>query len=101
MTDNCEMNNDLISREALKKAMDKKALDLANGGMIFIESINHIIDNAPTIERPQGEWICKPVTFGTCILQGYECNCGRVVMQRENFCPECGAEMQKDKNDSL
>jgi hypothetical protein len=75
----------LIDADVLKKAMDKKALDLANGGMIFIESIKHIIDNAPTVEtdievatkdayehgytdgwkerfgepdeRPQGEWI--------------------------------------------
>lgn len=49
-------------------------------------------------ERPQGEWIRKPITFGTCILQGYECNCGRVVMQRENFCPDCGADMRGKDN---
>lgn len=28
-----------VDADDLKKAMDKKALDLANGGMIFIESI--------------------------------------------------------------
>lgn len=39
----------LIDAEALKEKLNKKALDLANGGMIFIESINHIIDNAPTV----------------------------------------------------
>jgi len=44
-------------------------------------------------ERPQGEWKPKSVTFGTCFLQGFECDCGRIVMQRENFCPNCGAEM--------
>ena len=43
------MNNDLISREALKKAMNEEALNLSNGGRIFIENINKIIDNAPTI----------------------------------------------------
>ena len=41
----------LIDANALKEAMDKKALDLANGGMIFIESIKHIIDNAQTINK--------------------------------------------------
>lgn len=44
------MNNDLISREALKEEMNKKALELASGGMIFIDTINMIIDNAPTVE---------------------------------------------------
>ena len=44
------MNNDLISREALKKAITD------NGYSHYFE-IFEIIDNAPTVERPQGEWI--------------------------------------------
>ena len=44
--------------------------------------------------KPKGVWKPKKVKFGTCSFQGYECNCGRVVMQKENFCPECGADMR-------
>lgn len=44
-------------------------------------------------KRPQGEWKPTNVPFGTCFLQGFECECGRIVMQRENFCPDCGAQM--------
>lgn len=41
---------DLISREALKKVMNEEALNLSNGGRIFIENINKIIDNASAVE---------------------------------------------------
>lgn len=39
-----------IDADELKEEMNKKALDLANGGMIFIETINNVIDNAPTVD---------------------------------------------------
>lgn len=102
-------SGDYISREDLKKALDKKALDLANGGMIFIESINRIIDNAQAIplpneqtaweqgyeaglaqgkHRPQGEW--------SEFEGGYRCsNCDDIEVYTPNFCPNCGADMQK------
>lgn len=123
-----ENKSDLISRDALKEELElSKYIIPTDISRLLNSEINRCIeaiDNAPTVtaftlediegvraetikmmknryERPQGKWIRKPIRFGTCILQGYECNCGRVVMQRENFCPHCGAEMQKDKNDSL
>ena len=40
----------LIDAEDLKKAMNKEAVNLSNGGRIFIENIYNIIDNAPTVE---------------------------------------------------
>ena len=109
------MNNDLISREALKEEMNKKALELASGGMIFIDTINMIIDNAPTVditeeqaidklhktgwlpmhdkemtERPQGEWL-KIGDIGL----AYTCNkCGEVNVIPTKFCPNCGARMK-------
>lgn len=66
------MNNDLISREALKKAMNelhKETIDIFV--KYGIEKVYDLIDNAPTVtpekalidklkggaERPQGEWI--------------------------------------------
>jgi hypothetical protein len=103
-------NGDLISRSALKKAFE----DTVCIEPMPYAFVKQIIDNAPTVEipnysgqvvpdmlqgwryeeRPQGEWKPTNVHFGTCFLQGYECKCGRVVMQRENFCPECGADMR-------
>lgn len=53
-----------------------------------------VIREATKEIKRQGEWKPKHVTFGSCFLQGFECDCGRVVMQRENFCPNCGADMR-------
>ena len=52
------------------------------------------IENAPTIEQPQtGHW--KPIEDSDC-WRGYVCDkCGKAVNQRENFCPNCGARMEK------
>ena len=82
------MNNDLISREALKKALSSKDLITWTheyGDAIPIEWIMSTIDNAPTVEaytpeqvkelvdlnkklseaRPQGEWIENKVIVET------------------------------------
>lgn len=81
------MKNDLISREALKKELEKVFFN-DNDDMNRIEQI---IDNAPTVaERPQGEW----VKIGDIGL-AYTCNkCGEVNVIPTNFCPNCGAKMK-------
>lgn len=113
------MNNDLISREALKEKLNKKALDLANGGMIFIESINHIIDNAPTVdlkdiyqeghydghlegytkaineEKPQGKWKGKGIER-ICSVCGFDVPVSKFELCK--FCPNCGADMRPKPN---
>ena len=102
------MNNDLISREALKKAIEP--YKYATDGVF--EGISLIIDNAPTVEvytkddiagaynegymcgsreaekaRPQGEW----AEFEG----GYRCsNCDDIEAYTPNFCPNCGAKMK-------
>lgn len=49
---------DLISREALKKAIDDYA-EKRQDTLLWQSDIEDLIDNAPTVEpnRPQGEWI--------------------------------------------
>lgn len=95
------MNNDLISREALKNHI----ID------IFDEEVKHdkkwamglkyslkIIDKALTIEeRPQGEWIkWNFKTFGAMGDWEYKCsNCEKVYGGEYNFCPNCGAQMKE------
>ena len=109
------MNNDLISREALKNALKEYKY------CGFYDKVIEIIDNAPTVDikdeiagaynegymcgsreaekaRPQGEWIevdIKSTPYG-----GYTCNrkcnkCGYFTREyRLNFCPNCGAKMK-------
>lgn len=103
-------NNDLISREALRKALhnffDGKVID--EPAYILRDVFCHI-DNAPTVDiptelckgcrflkdcetcedkiRPQGEW--KPISFQ------FECNlCECFCAYKANFCPNCGAKMK-------
>ena len=110
-------SGDCISREALKEEIDKKALDLANGGMIFVESINRIIDNAQAVplpneqiaweqgyeiglaqgkqDRPKGVWTTDEKGYFYCE------RCGRYPHDQyatTDFCPKCGADMRKGED---
>ena len=114
------MNNDLISREDLKKSMRKsineryiswtKTITVADIATLIFDEIEY----APTVdttfkevvayecgqksvERPQGEWIKHYdssdgftwLTCSRCMFKAYE--------DDYNFCPNCGAEMGKEK----
>ena len=81
------MNNDLISRSALKEAFKKKCC---------CEISLDLIDNAPTV--PQGKWITSKIDG-----EKYNCSeCGgacwyydyRGDISKSNFCPNCGADMR-------
>ena len=112
------MNNDLISREALKNAF----WGTDDGKAYFLSEIYSKIDNAPTVEqsnyamgyqdgvrkvlkevaegkhRPQGEWIIvgrvmkngKPLA-----VRCSECNKSPKYAVTSDFCPNCGAPMKK------
>ena len=109
------MNNDLISRDALKKALTNAHINMA---LTFdISSFNYVmntIDNAPTVEptfglfkemlcaecekRPQGEWI-RTGSLGNENAH-YECsNCHHgdehAESQEVPYCWFCGAKMKK------
>ena len=107
------MNNDLISREALKKVLCEEYEAREHYiGEIMLKAI----DNAPTVaypfekfrtmlcgtcqaymriepERPQGKWIFHKDYNESC---RYGCNqCGNLNNIPSNFCPNCGAGMRK------
>ena len=105
------MNNDLISREALKKDIDNLRLFKP----WVREEIKTHIDNAPAVnipnyggqvvpdvlqgwkyeERPQGEWIIHKDYNESC---RYGCNqCGNLTNVNSRFCPNCGVKMSIDK----
>lgn len=104
------MNNDLISREALKedfksrlsdcnewidKAKDKETKIRASAVKAFICEVIMTIDNAPTVEeRPHGEWKLDD-TEQFC----YCSNCEDTYYPRPldaswYYCPHCGAKME-------
>ena len=93
------MNNDLISREALRKAFHERIYYFNKSSW---DEANAIIDNAPTVarsckklqevanERPQGEWI-----DGDCSVCGHSTMCDGWGNDVETaFCPKCGAYMR-------
>lgn len=82
-----DASGDLISREALKKAITKATYNFEQIP-IRVDKVQEIIDNAPTVERPQGEWIKLRDYDFKCSL------CGFSIMDKYNFCPECGADMR-------
>lgn len=103
---------DLISRSALKKAMEEERQYLLARGQTGAEHIlvHHclpIIDNAPTVEcvalteeaysdlclrasreTPKGEWKLDS-------LGAYCSECGTHPDYSSNYCPNCGADMRK------
>ena len=113
------MNNDLISREALKKTLCEecearehyigeimlKAIDNAPAVDTYtIEDIQKVREDslilgAKLAQRPQGEWIFEKANEEH--TDGYICsNCKRSFHTKVpyfsefNFCPNCGADMR-------
>jgi ribosomal protein L37AE/L43A len=102
------MNNDLISREALKKAIEECKYCGFYGKLI------EIINNAPTVNYPfyqeayqtgyeegknarlQGEWIVKTIsTFPQYQPDEYICPfCKTIVNYKTDFCHKCGSDMR-------
>jgi hypothetical protein len=99
--------DDLISREALKKSLqarhDNGDDEFDKGYNIGIKSAIDLIDNAPTVERPQGEWARHDEWVGGEYVGGfYHIDCPCIDLEsafyskwRTNFCPNCGASMKK------
>lgn len=90
--------SDLISREYIKLFVCE--YEKFNGKETEIVKAVPIqaIDNAPTVERPQGEWINL---YPDGLIAG-ECSaCHWQATQYEDdvvgmpFCPNCGAEMNR------
>ena len=102
------MNNDLISREALKKKIDK-FIGYLDEDMIY--RIKVVIDKIPTVavdnysmgyqdgvrkvlsERPKGEWVKKYKGQ----VNSFCSKCDYEVGKITNYCPNCGADMHKRK----
>lgn len=86
------MSDDLISRsELISKYLLERFDTEADMNRVEI-----LINNAPTVERPKGEW--KHNGFCVTTTQ-YKCSkCGMHSLDRSKFCPNCGADMRGDNN---
>ena len=87
--------DDLISRE---DAIDAVKAFLHNEDDWFQEAAASQIRRLPSADRPTGEWKWEQVEneTGHIISAGYNCDqCGAFSRWKENFCPDCGADMRK------
>ena len=101
------MKNDLISREALKKALRSNCTpeichDCNTSWCRFCcphNDFEDLIENAPTVEqRPRGNWVedwREDLDFKS--KKGWTCSfCKwRTTYGTPNFCMNCGAQMDK------
>ena len=78
------MNDDLISRKALKKEFETL---FYNDCGDFVRT-ERLIDDAPTIERPRGKWITDGLHNTVCSICGGIRRDGR--FEHINFCNKCG-----------
>lgn len=116
--------NDLISREALKKAIGEYA-ETRQDTLLWQADVEEIIDNSPTVDTSDDKYLEErdADAYETGYLQGhidgylkaekdyarpqgewieqknypfcYECNqCGTENTHKANFCEHCGASMK-------
>ena len=85
----------LIDADALHDALKAKQKwvvrceDKHNEGYTY-DQVHFAIDDAPTIEPKQGEWIDLPRKMFKCS------ECGQIyqVLEPKNFCSNCGCQMK-------
>ena len=92
---------DLISREALQDKFDNYCphIECKKCRWYSMEDSFHkcaLIDNAPTVNIPKGEWIDHSTYKNVIICSN--CNIGGNHFYKDfNFCPNCGADMRGGK----
>ena len=99
------MNNDLISREALREDFYELEIHGTMAVKAVLPIIEKRIDNLPAVDAVEvkhGRWILGIVEPGYCTPGGnrpWVCSeCGEIKSWRldkptENYCPNCGARM--------
>ena len=91
--------DDLISRQAAVKAIDRHTFD-TDEGLCLDEDITIILEEVPTAKPKKGHWIRHPEVkniYGGTYIECSECGEKYVVqhMEDEKFCRNCGADMRE------
>ena len=88
--------SDLISRQAAIDSLLKvgdwyvgRGNDEAGRG---VAQCQRVIYELPSAERPKGKWL--PYNIKDCLY--YCSNCNALPTNRTKFCPNCGAEMERE-----
>ena len=68
------MNDNLISRSALRKTFENLASDDYNEPIWYQQTVFETIDNAPTVEVPENEVNCVLTMFGKCSYNKTGCS---------------------------
>lgn len=99
------MRTDLISRCKLFNQL--ATLPAPAEANTFKAEVYKIIQEMETEDRPRGEWETEYHGNGWNDHWDYTCsNCGKkyeradAVLCKANFCPNCGADMQRRDNDN-
>ena len=102
-----EFGDEVINTEDIKNAptvrpsillKDISDEDIENFKLIWQRATSKGILLNP--ERPHGKWISRG-NLGGPINCGRSCSlCGKVVEFSENFCPNCGADMREDSDET-
>ena len=111
------MNNDLISREALKEEI-RREVGENQVGVFVAKRIFKLIDNAPTVKEPiqalaridekgnvkieplrsQGEWRDHKLRNDIVVEHAFKCSVCKQdsgLCYPTDYCPNCGADMRK------
>ena len=90
------MMNDLISRQmAIDAIWDGINMD------IYTKEVKEILEELPTAEPRTGKWIEEDIHSNWSDWTLYFCSeCGRQFkdLEERNYCPNCGAKMEKNND---
>lgn len=82
-----------IYAEALKRLVDEEWFDCQEKSSFFDE-----IDRTPTVDLvKRGEWIAVEYNDGTVRTECSVCGYGRGLPPVRNYCPNCGAKMERSE----
>lgn len=89
---------DTISRQQAIEAVQNRHFMLSKEKVLLINDLEKL----PSAQPKRGKWIYKTdlITAPTGYWECSECKEGRLLYE-ENFCPNCGADMRGEQDDSV
>ena len=100
--------SDLISRQAaideVMNMVNRHKSDEFGGALIHYTGVNAVLNCLPSVKPRTGKWVSADNLFGGI---PYHCDqCGETTLEtcmgkpRWNYCPNCGADMRGEKNET-